>query len=726
MTNHRFILRSLLVLLPLFTLLEIPISAPAQTEGGRLAFGFQGGASKYWGDFTDNQFWLSGDIFARWNISSLFSVQATGGLAQLRYKLTPEVLAGNPDYFGANAKVGGTYPNSTTIIEEKNAVRVITYEGLFCINLIPHEKFVPYIFGGIGMMDWNPASIYSNVALPNNAAGKYAKSKIEIPVGFGFETYLNDNFVINGRVTAHLTGTDYLDDYTVAGTQNDIFATFGVGLSYYIFGNMDVDGDGLTNSEEEKLGTDPRNPDTDGDGISDGDEVHKYHTNPLKKDTDGDGLSDPDEITIYHTDPLNPDTDSDGLKDGEEIARKTDPLKPDTDGDGLIDGDEVNQYKTDPLNADTDGDGLRDGDEIRKYGTNPLARDSDGDGLSDGDEVNIYKSNPAKTDTDGDGLSDGEEVNTYHTDLLMPDSDGDGLLDGEEIKQLHTDPNKADSDGDGLTDGDEVKKYNTNPLKADTDGDQLSDADEILKYHTDPLKADTDGDGLSDGDEVLKYKTNALKVDTDGDQLSDAEEVLKYHSDPLKTDTDGDGLTDGDEVNRTHTDPLLADTDGDGINDKEDACPLLKGVASAVAEKNGCPEVLKIGTREDFPDIMFIVNTDQFNFSDASTGQSLAKLLAYINQCANLKVIIEGHASFEGTMKRNLELSDMRAKKVKEWLVAQGVTPAKFLGAIGYGSTKPKVPEPTGKALKSLSKKALEDIRSQNRRITVVVQHGCD
>src|ERR1035437_1212284 len=104
MTNHRFVLRSLLVLLPLFTLLQIPTSALAQTEGGRLAFGFQGGASKYWGDFTDNQFWLSGDIFARWNISSLFSVQATGGLAQLRYKLTPEVLAGNPDYFGANAK----------------------------------------------------------------------------------------------------------------------------------------------------------------------------------------------------------------------------------------------------------------------------------------------------------------------------------------------------------------------------------------------------------------------------------------------------------------------------------------------------------------------------------------------------------------------------------------------------------------------------------------------
>lgn len=36
----------------------------------------------------------------------------------------------------------------------------------------------------------------------------------------------------------------------------------------------DPDGDGLTTGEEEILGTDPNNPDTDGDGIDDGDEVN--------------------------------------------------------------------------------------------------------------------------------------------------------------------------------------------------------------------------------------------------------------------------------------------------------------------------------------------------------------------------------------------------------------------------------------------------------------------
>ncbi|MDQ2949253.1 MAG: hypothetical protein M3Y27_25495, partial [Acidobacteriota bacterium] len=66
----------------------------------------------------------------------------------------------------------------------------------------------------------------------------------------------------------------------------------------------DPDRDGLSNLDEYLNGTDPHNPDTDGDGLTDGDEVNKYKTNPLLADTDGDGIPDGVEITTG-TNPLD-------------------------------------------------------------------------------------------------------------------------------------------------------------------------------------------------------------------------------------------------------------------------------------------------------------------------------------------------------------------------------------------------------------------------------------
>ncbi|OGF23549.1 hypothetical protein A3D45_01890 [Candidatus Falkowbacteria bacterium RIFCSPHIGHO2_02_FULL_42_9] len=46
------------------------------------------------------------------------------------------------------------------------------------------------------------------------------------------------------------------------------------------------------------------------------------------KDTDRDGLCDYEEKNIYGTDPRNPDTDGDGMKDGNEVKRGRNPLGP--------------------------------------------------------------------------------------------------------------------------------------------------------------------------------------------------------------------------------------------------------------------------------------------------------------------------------------------------------------------------------------------------------------
>lgn len=57
---------------------------------------------------------------------------------------------------------------------------------------------------------------------------------------------------------------------------------------------LDTDMDGLPDSLEERIKTDPLNKDTDNDGLTDYFEHRKYLTNPIEKDSDDDGISDSD------------------------------------------------------------------------------------------------------------------------------------------------------------------------------------------------------------------------------------------------------------------------------------------------------------------------------------------------------------------------------------------------------------------------------------------------
>ncbi|MEM7083187.1 MAG: OmpA family protein [Pseudomonadota bacterium] len=454
---------------------------------------------------------------------------------------------------------------------------------------------------------------------------------------------------------------------------------------------VDSDGDGISDALEGVLGTDPNDPDTDNDGLTDGEEVgpdgvlDPGETSPLDGDTDDDGINDGDEVNgtgplapYGPTDPLNPDSDGDGIDDGIEAGVSFDGVDPGTsDGnstpyDGTaagFPGDADLSTTTDPTNPDTDGDGLLDGDEdangdgatINTIGdsttpgsgeTDPSNPDTDGDGLTDGDEVNqtgplagIGSTDPLDVDTDDGGAGDGTEVLSDGTnptagngaDDVSIDTDMDGLSDAQEML-LGTDPNDADTDNDGIPDGAEVgadgvlDPNDTDPLDADTDDDGVSDGDEVngadgmplTGDETDPLAADSDNDGIldgtelgviagipdgtSDGDGVMYFGTDTASPnfvvdadpttttdpadpDSDNDGLIDGDEdadgdgatvntlgvtgtMGSGETDPNNPDTDGDGLIDGDETNGTGplsmvgaTDPLDSDTDDGGTED---------------------------------------------------------------------------------------------------------------------------------------------------------------
>lgn len=65
--------------------------------------------------------------------------------------------------------------------------------------------------------------------------------------------------------------------------------------------------------------------DKDGDGVKDEEET-KLGTKEWEFDSDYDGLADSSEIQVWKTDPKNPDTDGDGYKDGVEVVNGFNPL----------------------------------------------------------------------------------------------------------------------------------------------------------------------------------------------------------------------------------------------------------------------------------------------------------------------------------------------------------------------------------------------------------------
>jgi hypothetical protein len=353
----------------------------------------------------------------------------------------------------------------------------------------------------------------------------------------------------------------------------------------------DGDGDGLTNAQEDALGTSRSNPDTDGDGFNDGAEVGGNVNAPL--DTDGDGVSNALESAVTDSDgdgivnqndaadnnPCVPnansaaclalDSDGDGLTNAQEDALGTSRSSADTDGDGVPDAAEVGGNVSSPV--DGDGDGIIDALESSSV-------DSDGDGVPnplDPANNNACVPNANSTaclalDSDGDGLTNAQE-DALGTSRTNPDTDADGASDGVETGDTDGDgvPNAlessvSDSDGDGSPN--QADPANGNAcvpnassaacLAADSDSDGLSNGQEDT-LGTDRSNADTDGDGSNDGMEVGGNAANP--VDTDGDGIADVFEPGATAND---ADSDDDGIADGTELGGTATNPL--DTDGDG------------------------------------------------------------------------------------------------------------------------------------------------------------------
>lgn len=265
----------------------------------------------------------------------------------------------------------------------------------------------------------------------------------------------------------------------------------------------DSDNDGLSDALEAQLNTNPIKIDTDGDGINDALEVGKNISTPLDTDLDGiidaldtvddsdsdsDGLTDTQEIKLG-SNPKEADSDDDGINDKEEIGTDIDnPL--DTDSDGILnivdkddDNDNLstryeNRIGTNPLSDDSDGDGLKDNFEAKNHESDEL-QDTDKDG----------KINPVDSDDDNDSISTTREL-TLGTNPLKVDTDDDGISDDIEIGDNINKP--VDTDGDGIIDALDVVNNTEQKLEVVT-----ADIEKPEKKEAPSANVETDSNNLT-------------------------------------------------------------------------------------------------------------------------------------------------------------------------------------------------------------------------------------
>ncbi len=154
-------------------------------------------------------------------------------------------------------------------------------------------------------------------------------------------------------------------------------------------------------------------------------------------------------------------------------------------------------------------------------------------------------------------------------------------------------------------------------------------------------------------------------------------------------DADSDGVADEDDAcpNIAGTVDLAGcpDADKDGIADKDDACPDEAGIEA----NKGCPEV-----NDDVKAVLsdFAIQGVKFQTNKAvilrNSYPIVANIVKVMNDNPTYKLKISGYTDSRGDDAANLDLSDRRAKAVKQYLIDKGIDGGR-VEAVGYGEADP-------------------------------------
>jgi len=223
---------------------------------------------------------------------------------------------------------------------------------------------------------------------------------------------------------------------------------------------------------------------------------------------------------------------------------------------------------------------------------------------------------------------------------------------------------------------------------------------------------DNDGDGICDPWVTEKKQADTYKATC---RLTDKCPTIREDADNFE---DEDGCPDPDNDKDQICDPWVAEKkQADTYKSTcrlTDKCPLEPETVNGDDDDDGCPERAKVeGKKIIILDrVLFFFDKTEIKPESFPVLQDVAKILKENPQIA--KVRIEGHTDLKGKAAYNKKLSTGRAQAVMDFLVKEGIDPARLLFA-GYGMEKPLVKV----------EKTDEDAQ-QNRRVEFIILEVTD
>ncbi|MCA9650211.1 MAG: OmpA family protein [Myxococcales bacterium] len=163
---------------------------------------------------------------------------------------------------------------------------------------------------------------------------------------------------------------------------------------------------------------------------------------------------------------------------------------------------------------------------------------------------------------------------------------------------------------------------------------------------------------------------------------------------PPPPDSDGDGILDPDDACKDepgvpdYRGCPIPDSDGDGILDPDDACKDEPETNNGFQDTDGCPDEIP----EEVARFTGVIEGIFFENDSATirprSRPTLDKALEVLRKHESVRVEVSGHTDDRGKPEHNLELSRRRAESVKQYLVEEGIDPARITTR-GAGPSEP-------------------------------------